>query len=126
MILDDILGAGLAFPCQVVNGTLAINKGEKHILDLLNTVIRTQKGTMYYNRNLGWRRDELLFEQNDTILVALTEDGITEAINEQLPQVSVKSVIAMPNGSELNVNVACVINSTGQYISTVIPFNRQR
>lgn len=84
---------GITLPIQI--GNTAFNQAftsYEQIKSNIKNVLLTKKLERIMNPDFGSGLEELLFEQNDEVLISDIEDTITETVEKWLPYVSIEDV----------------------------------
>ena len=96
---------GITLPIQI--GNTAFNQAftsYEQIKSNIKNVLLTKKLERIMNPDFGSGLEELLFEQNDEVLISDIEDTITETVEKWLPYVSIESVNARATNRQKDRN----------------------
>jgi uncharacterized protein len=96
---------GITLPIQI--GNTAFNQAftsYEQIKSNIKNVLLTKKLERIMNPDFGSGLEELLFEQNDEVLISDIEDTITETVEKWLPYVSIESVNARATNQQKDRN----------------------
>ena len=69
--VSTYLGKSMASPVRIVNGKAVIVSDKESIEEAIMTLLNTPIGTRLFLPEYGSRMEELLFEQNDSVLESM-------------------------------------------------------
>ena len=79
--VSTYLGKSMASPVRIVNGKAVIVSDKESIEEAIMTLLNTPIGTRLFLPEYGSRMEELLFEQNDSVLESMARMFISGAIS---------------------------------------------
>lgn len=122
----DSTGTSLKYPLTLENGRGIFSSGDISIQESLLQLFGTPVGSRLMLREYGSRLDELAFEQNDDVLLAMARLFIKEAIEQWERRIKFDSVTATEQENDyLNLEVYYTNLRTGKAESFVYPFYRK-
>jgi phage baseplate assembly protein W len=80
--VEAFLGSGPAYPLVIENGAVKIVTGRELVSNDIYNLLSTNIGENFFLPERGCRLQELMFEPNDDVLIALATRFIFEAIDK--------------------------------------------
>ena len=97
---------GIAFPLTLTNGKHTLVEGSDLIHASIKTIISWPYLTRWYSDTFGSRIDEVLEQQNDSVLITLVRAFVIDAIGYWEKRIELKAVeIIKPNPEKLVINL---------------------
>lgn len=141
-IKENFLGRGPRFPITLDTGTGGFRKSAgaipyykvdsaedlKRIQGSIEHILSTPVGSRYYLPEFGSRLKQLLFEQNDDVLIDLLRVYIIEALAQWEPRIEITDVISEIDSSDdsrVNCNIKYIIIDTQVSGNYIYPFYRK-
>lgn len=106
------------------NGLLTFKYTKQLVLSSIFHILSTPLGTRLMRPDFGSVFPELLFEPNDSVLVASIEVNVREDILKWEPRIRELRLIATPKSKDLEVKLLFSINETGEKVNSYL--NAQR
>lgn len=91
---NEFLGQTVKFPFDKdANGNTLMVTGHDNLRQSVIEAISNELEGLFFQRDYGWRGNELLYEPNDEIMVDLLEVFIRDAIEKWEPRVIFQTVL---------------------------------
>ncbi len=119
------LGQGLKFPLEVVNGRLALSRGERKIEESIHFILGTARGERIMRPDLGCGVHDLVFSLGNSATRTRVTDMIREALVLHEPRIDVLEVGAeSPRGTAnlLLIRIAYRIRANNAVTNLVYPY----
>lgn len=120
---DKILGKGITFPFQLVDGKIIIESDVALIRKSIISILNWPVGTRYFNSEYGSMLKDLLEDPNDIVLEGLVRRYIIEAITKWETRIK---LLVPPQiyreDNKINIRLTYEIIKTAQQDSFVFPF----
>jgi len=121
----DYLGVGIKYPVSTVNGKLRTIDREDLVQQSIFIILSTPLGSRFMLPEFGCRIEELIFEQNDTVLESMLRLYIAQALEKWEKRVKFLDV----SFTHEDTMVRCTLNYRLLYgneiQSYIYPFYRQ-
>lgn len=118
-----ILGKGITFPFQLVNGAIIIESDIALIRKSIVGILSWPFGTRYFNGEFGARVKDLLEEPNDAVLYGLVKHFIVEAITKWETRIKLlEAPEIIQEDNKINIRLVYQVIKTAQEDSFIFPF----
>lgn len=123
------LGQGIKHPVVITSkGGVALENDISLVRQSIRRLLNKQKGTRFFNRDLGsWNR-LLMFEPNDLIAQSLLQTTITEAIEtweKRVERVNLDFELRVDEPEVIYCRIEYRIKSSNEVDSFIYPFYRE-
>lgn len=117
----------MQYPLQPdIKGQVAKLEGVDTVNQSIYTILSTPESTAFYQEDRGSLLNTLLYEQNDSVLMAMLDQYIVDAIRKWDKRIIVNDIrYEIVNENLINCKIFYKIKATGQTESYVYPFNRE-
>lgn len=124
---DEIkfLGVALKNPPEIAGGTAVLSKGRSAVEESIVYILDTPIGTVPFFREFGSRVHELLFEQNDDVLVSMLQLFITDAIESWEKRVKLANLSFEIGEKSVNVIITYTVLNSNSTESFIFPFYKR-
>ena len=119
------LGNTINYPLNIVNGKPTIANSKKSIEQSIISILNTEKGSRFFLPQYGSRLQQLIFESNDAVLLALLRQFIYEAIRDWEKRVKFLNVEFQQAEEVVNCTIEYRIVATSESLSFIFPFYRK-
>lgn len=119
------LGQGFRFPLAVVNGRLALSRGERKIEESIRFILSTARGERLMRPELGCGLHDLVFSPGGPASEIRVADAVREALVLHEPRIDVLELTAeSPEGAPnvLLIRVAYRIRENNAVTNLVYPY----
>lgn len=125
MTSQDYIGVGAYYPMLLRNGSGLVSTGKPLIVQSMMRILGEQYGSRYFCRGFGSRKDEILFEPNDVVLMDLLKVFVIEALSKWEKRATVVGTNIWIEGDKINVDVDFRVIASNEVGSFTFPFYRR-